>query len=200
MGKFICDFCGKEYIRAGSGKNSKKHFCSNECRYKAKREKDVIYYEKDYAYILLTKNGMTKKVLFDIEDIEKVKQFKWHLHYNKKNERYDACTNTYIENGKRKYITLSRFLTNCPDDLTVDHINRNTLDNRRCNLRNVTIFVNNLNKSNNTSGCVGVTWNKNRQKWQVTIKNKFIGRFSDFQDAVIARKKAEQDYHLQQNL
>ena len=98
MGKFICDYCGKEYTRAGSGKNYKKHFCSNECRYKARREKDVIYYEEDYAYILLTKDNTTKKVLFDVEDIEKIKQYqksyyirnkdkirKYHQEYNKKN-------------------------------------------------------------------------------------------------------------------
>ena len=78
-------------------------------------------------------------------------------------------------------------------------MNRNTLDNRRCNLRNVTIFVNNLNKSNNTSECVGVTWDKSRQKWKVDIKNTYVGRFDDFNEAVQARKNAERDYHLQNN-
>lgn len=197
MGKFICDFCGKEYTRAGSGKNYKKHFCSNECRYKARREKDVIYYEEDYAYILLTKDNTTKKVLFDVEDIEKIKQYKWHLHYRKKGQRYDVCTNRYgCHNRKGRYLLLARFLTDCPVGLTVDHINRITLDNRKSNLRVCTQYINNLNKNTNTSGCIGVSWDKNRNKWHVMFKDKNLGRFVSFDEAVAVRKQAERDYFL----
>lgn len=92
---------------------------------------------------------------------------------------------------------MSRYLMNYNDKLTIDHINRNTLDNRKSNLRIVTKFENNLNKRNNTSGCVGVTWDRSKQKWQVTIKKKYIGRFDDFKEAVNARKQAEKIYHLQ---
>ena len=156
--------------------------------------------EKDgQTIMIINRQGIDFEILIDKEDIDKINQYKWHLHLRKRDMRYDVCANTYTVNSKRKYIILPRFLLDTPKGLTVDHINRNTLDNRRCNLRNVTIFVNNLNKSNNTSGCVGVTWDKARQKWKVEIKNTYVGRFDDFNEAVQARKKAEQPYHLQNN-
>lgn len=191
MGKFICDYCGQEYIRAGSGKNYKQHFCSNDCRYKARRQKDIIYYEEDYSYIILTKDNVTKKIIFDIEDIEKIKQYKWHLHLRKQDQRFDVCTNTYGKHKERKYIIMPRYLLNCPPNLCIDHINRNTLDNRKKNLRIVTIQENNLNKGNNTSGCVGVVWDKSKKRWQFTYKSKFIGRYKSFDEAVRQRKLAE---------
>lgn len=58
----FCDYCGKEIYKSYSQlKNHKKHFCSNECRYLANKKKDEIYYENNYAYILLTKDNIIKK-------------------------------------------------------------------------------------------------------------------------------------------
>lgn len=118
-------------------------------------------------------------------------KYKWHLHCRNKDQRLDVCTNTFGNHKDRKYLTLSRYLTNCPTNKVVDHINHNTLDNRKNNLRICTNYENNINKTNNTSGCVGVSWDKNRNKWHVTFKRKNIGRFSSFEDAVKARKLAE---------
>ena len=54
-----------------------------------------------------------------------------------------------------------------------------------------------INK-NNTSGVKGVSWSKSKQKWvaQIMFKGKTIGlgRFDDFNEAVEARKKAEDVY------
>jgi hypothetical protein len=86
----------------------------------------------------------------------------------------------------------------------IDHINHNRGDNRIVNLRNVSRAVNMKNKPmqvNNTSGCVGVTWDKSRNKWKVRVhvkgKSKFIGDFSEIEDAISARKDAEpiSNYH-----
>lgn len=52
---------------------------------------------------------------------------------------------------------------------------------------------------NNTSGRKGVTWSKDKFKWQAQImfqgKGMYLGSFSDIQDAIQARKEAE-DYYF----
>lgn len=52
--------------------------------------------------------------------------------------------------------------------------------------------------SNNTSGCKGVYWNKNEGKWhaRITFKNKVhsLGRYENKEDAIKARKEAEEKF------
>ena len=60
----------------------------------------------------------------------------------------------------------------------IDHINRNPSDNRIENLREATDAENSQNRSigrNNTSGYVGVTWNRQAEKWQaqIVVKGKY---------------------------
>lgn len=188
-----CSYCGK-IIKKFPSQIATHSFCSNECYHLFSRKTDTIYYENDYAYILLAKNNVYKKVLFDKEDVDKITTHKWHLHLYKKDNRYDVCTNSFGSkkgNNKRHYILLSRFLMDCPKNLTIDHINHNTMDNRKSNLRICTVYTNNMNKTNNTSGCVGVCWDKSRSKWHVMFKEINLGRFKTFKEAVFARKKAE---------
>ena len=96
----------------------------------------------------------------------------------------------------------------------VDHIhhpktNENKYDNRKENLRIVTQSQNCMNqhiRSNNTSGVKGVSWSKEKNKWQVKItvnyKQIHIGFFDEdkFEDAVQARKDAEEKYFGEYNL
>lgn len=182
-----CEYCGKEL-------KTQKRFCSRICKNLSQRQYNIIYYEYNYGYMLLKKNNIILKTMFDIEDIEKINQYKWHLHYNKSFKRYDVCANSHFKNGKRQYLIFSRFVMNCPDNMVVDHINHNTLDNRKCNLKICTQFENNLNKTNNTSGCPGVCWDKSRNKWHVMFRNKNLGRFKTFEEAVKVRKQAELNY------
>jgi hypothetical protein len=52
--------------------------------------------------------------------------------------------------------------------------------------------------SNNTSGATGVIWNKRLNKWQsrITVDKKdiYLGSYNNFEDAVKARKEAEEKY------
>lgn len=87
-----------------------------------------------------------------------------------------------------------------PND--IDHINRVRSDNRFCNLRLASHAENMQNRSmhrNNTSGHMGVSWDKQHQKWMAHIKfnEKTInlGRFHSINEAVSARKSAELQFH-----
>lgn len=91
-------------------------------------------------------------------------------------------------------------------DEQIDHINHNRTDNRICNLRKATNTENSRNASlgsNNTSGALGVWFEKRRNKWAVEIKvdrkKIHIGQFENFEDAVAARKTAEVKYGFHEN-
>lgn len=51
----------------------------------------------------------------------------------------------------------------------------------------------------NTSGVVGVSWDKSRDKWFAEIivqgKRHFLGRFDTLEDAKVARDEAKKKYH-----
>lgn len=83
------------------------------------------------------------------------------------------------------------------DGLIGDHINGDTLNNRRDNLRAVTPAGNSRNiKMNikNTSGYPGVSWHKRDRHWRAQLNKKYIGAFQTPEEANIARLKAEQKY------
>lgn len=81
----------------------------------------------------------------------------------------------------------------------IDHIDRDILNNRIENLREVSRQCNvrnSGNRSTNTSGVKGVCWDKQCNKWvaQIVIdgKNKKIGTHIEFNEAVLHRLAAEQ--------
>lgn len=81
-----------------------------------------------------------------------------------------------------------------PDGLQVDHINRNRLDNRWCNLRLLTREQNCQNchgQSNNTSGFKGVT--KRGNKYEANLyhhgKLEYLGWFNSALEASNAYEK-----------
>lgn len=87
----------------------------------------------------------------------------------------------------------------------IDHINHVRTDNTLFNLRSVTNTTNRKNQTQNinSSGFVGVTWHKTRQKWQALIgvngKVIYLGLFADKQDAIKARKSANVKYNFHPN-
>lgn len=88
----------------------------------------------------------------------------------------------------------------------VDHINGNGLDNRWCNLREVSNLINQRNRKmpiSNKSGIQGVSWNKRRSNWRVQIsinkKCKEIGAFNNIFDAACAIKNAYTNHGFHEN-
>lgn len=98
--------------------------------------------------------------------------------------------------------SMHRLIMNAPRDMEVDHINGDTLDNRRKNLRLATVKQNRMNRSKHkitSSQYKGVSWEKRSSKWRARIKlnRKFIylGIFASEIDAANAYDKAAHIYH-----
>ena len=88
----------------------------------------------------------------------------------------------------------------------IDHSNHIANDNSFKNLREVTRReqMNNISKpSNNTSGTIGVSFSKCREKWGAHIGIKgvkiYLGEFKEKEAAIEARKAAEIKYGFHQN-
>ena len=130
---------------------------------------------------------------FDKEDYELIRKYTWY-----KDKHGYIVSDTYNRHTK-----LHRLILNPDKEFDVDHINGNKTryDNRKCNLRICTRGQNCCNKvdmSNNTSGCIGVTWHKRSNKWmaRITLNSQdiYLGLFNDKQDAINARLEAEKKY------
>lgn len=97
----------------------------------------------------------------DLEDVSKLGKYKWRTIF-KNNKPYMVTGN---QNSPKLYFHRIVLVTN----KQVDHISGDTSDNRRNNLREVTIQENMMNlkkKSNNTSGIRGVSFDKKRNNWK----------------------------------
>lgn len=83
-------------------------------------------------------------------------------------------------------------------DIQIDHIDHNRTNNSLSNLRLSSSLENNQNQSrssNNTSGCTGVFWNKQKGKWWARgilhSKQIHLGFYVEIWDAICARKSWE---------
>lgn len=134
---------------------------------------------------------------FDLEDYDKIKDYVWK--YNPDN----YVIAIQWANNKPHIIRMHRLVLNeTNSNIQVDHNNHVPYDNQKSNLRKCEPSKNLMNhrkRTDNTSGVTGVYWDKGREKWLVTIntnkKMKFVGRFENFDDAVKARKEAEEKYY-----
>jgi len=103
---------------------------------------------------------------------------------------------------------MHRLITNAKPGEIIDHINRNSLDNRKCNLRKCSNSQNQWNtvkQKNNKSGFKGVYWNKEKEKWQAQISfgkdavgkqvTFYLGRFDNVLEAAAAYDKKAKELH-----
>lgn len=122
------------------------------------------------------------------EDYEWLMQWKWHT------ARMGNMHKPYVKRGLNTKSGLSMHravmgrYVEIPPKMVVDHINGNTLDNRRENLRVVTHSENIRNQrghSDGTSPFKGVAWNAQKQRWQVMIGVNGTGKSYGFYESPV---------------
>lgn len=131
--------------------------------------------------------------LFDIEDLCIVQsRTNWYV------DKGGYLTSSYYYAGARRIVRFHRIVMHAGPNQYVDHRNRKRYDNRKSNLRCCTYVENNRNRglcSTNTSGIIGVSYDRKRKKWTASItlnrKKIFIGRFESKESATMARLKKE---------
>ena len=137
------------------------------------------------------------ETIIDVEDVNKCIGYKWCL------TRRENCP--YVRTNPTSFypaMALHRQVMGIVNisKITLDHINRDTLANRKSNLRVCTQSQNGANQKipkNNRSGYKGVYWHKYKKKWVASVRHNFklieIGLFINKMEAVAAyRNKAKQ--------
>lgn len=129
-----------------------------------------------------------KVALVDDEDYSLVMQYKWHA--NRNYNTFYAAHNIYLRpNVRERRLVMHRLIMNPPGHMQIDHINHNGLDNRKENLRVVTIRENSMNRVDKSStGYTGVVRYGTRFNAHIRINGvyKSLGYFNTSQDASAA--------------
>jgi hypothetical protein len=127
-----------------------------------------------------------EEIIVDDEDYDYLSKFNWNCYYfyartfkrpKETNKLVGFCMHNMIMKISSKTVF-------------VDHINGNTLDNRKENLRLCSPTENCYNKKrskNNTTGFKGVVYHKRDKKFQATVKFKgktiYLGYFNTAEEA-----------------
>jgi len=141
--------------------------------------------------------------LVDDDDYEHLNQMKWHL---SEPEPYPKAVHTVYPRpcptgtvGKR--LIMHRLILNAPPDKVVDHIDGNTLNNQKSNLRLADRHQNGCNaitSKRNTSGFKGVSKGKSG-RWiaQISCKRKWfwLGSYATKKEAAVAYDVAAMMLH-----
>ena len=110
------------------------------------------------------------RILIDKNELWRLRKYKYYPKDRGEGRMY--FWRHVKENGKETTIMLHREILNCPKGRQVDHINGNTLDNRKENLRICTNAENRRNcklSKNSTTGFKGVHWHSGMKKYQARI-------------------------------
>jgi hypothetical protein len=133
--------------------------------------------------------------VIDDEDFDLVSQFKWHVTFTKSSGPYAASCSKI--NGAWKTFSMHKLITDWP---LTDHEDGDGLNNQRSNLRPATNGQNGANmkvKAAKSSQYKGVSWRRDRNKWQAAIKidrrQRNLGFFTDELEAARAYDRAARD-------
>lgn len=191
------DIIIRNNARDGDVKGQHRRFISGHQRRAPLRIPEWDDQKQCYRLALSGSQGEGKFVLFDEEDLPLVKQYRWTGMSNGWGTYAKACAP-----GKRTILMHRMILGITSPNVYADHINHDTLDNRRSNLRIATPSQNAYNSRASSNGkssrFKGVTWVRRRGRWQAYIcisgKHRHLGYFWNEVDAARAYDAAAQEF------
>ncbi len=208
---YICDICGidsnemKVYRTEKFGETMylcQRHYYQMNTHGEIKRNmydpNEIIEHENHLEIILYDKNiEISGSTLVSKQHRELIENYKW----SKVKDGKTYYSQAY--DGKGKFIKLHQLIAKelygeCPENQSVDHKNRDGLDNRDENLSYKNYSEQMWNRGilkSNTSGTTGVHFEKPFSLWFATIRSKgkrYKKGFKNKEDAIAQRKTWEE--------
>lgn len=148
------------------------------------------------AIFIQSKKYGNLETLIETKDLELVQKmpFTWIVHYSPQGRTLYVAANIYKDNGKRTSAKLHRWIMSPNKSDVVDHINHNTLDNRRSNLRVITTQENQQNRKasnkNSITGVRGVSYRSDLNKYRARVYLQRQLAYSEHFDTLEEAEKA----------
>lgn len=142
-------------------------------KYRMKRHAVVQPQDQSIKLIPLTQG---QNAVVDAEDYGRLMQWNWYASWSRNTKGFYAMRHDHATN---KSVYIHREVLKDFTSPEIDHGDRNTLNNRKNNLRPCTHFENQANRrkdSGNQSGYKGVSWGKSNNKWQAQINVRGVKR------------------------
>jgi hypothetical protein len=153
----------------------------------------------EYRTISLTQGQVA---IIDAQDYEWAIQFNWQAQWSEDLKSFYAMRSIATGKYRKTRVPMHREIVGATKDFFVDHIDHDTLNNRRSNLRLVNRFQNRWNakkQKDNISGFKGVSWDEGHKKWRAVITvnriTHHLGRYEDPKEAADAYNKAALELH-----
>ena len=125
-----------------------------------------------------------KFAIVDDEDFEWLSKYTWHY------LQIGYAATTLYKDKKKHNITMHRLILKFPKGKDVDHINHDTIDNRKSNLRVCSRSQNLWNMAKFDNQYKGVTFYKKLKRWRTCLHYKYkfihVGYFTNPEDAARA--------------
>ena len=143
----------------------------------------------DYAEIIIRSqdNKIDAVVKIDLDDVDKCLAYKWAVSDRVPGKKQYARGRIYGRN-----VRMHRFILGYEGDLVVDHINHDTFDNRKSNLRIVSPQVNDANRQSQKA------YRTKNGKWRSYMKRNGeyinVGTFDTYEEAEMAWDAIANDY------
>lgn len=148
--------------------------------------------------ILLTQGQRTS---VDDEDYEELIKFNWFAHWSEHSESFYAFRNTWDKHAKKAgAMRMSRQIMSTPPGMKCDHVDHDTLNNQKYNLRNCTNAQNMQNRKSankgSVTGVLGVSMHGSGFRVSICKDGNAmkLGSYRTLEEATQVRRDAEKEY------